>query len=115
LEWSLAKKFHRISAHVPQLAQVIIAAPRKPVVAESPVNDAIAEVDARGLACPLPLLKAKKALNALGAGECLRVWATDSGSVRDFRVFCEQSGHQLLESLESAGVYSYLLRKKPHA
>jgi tRNA 2-thiouridine synthesizing protein A len=79
------------------------------------VNVVTAEVDARGLACPLPLLKAKKALNALGPGECLRVWATDSGSVRDFRVFCEQSGHRLLESLENAGVYSYLLQKKPNA
>ena len=78
------------------------------------MNSTISEVDARGLLCPLPLLKAKKALNGLSSGECLRVLATDSGSVRDFRVFCEQSGHELLESLESNGVYSYLLRKRGH-
>ena len=69
------------------------------------------ELDARGLACPLPLLKAKKALNELNVGETLRVFATDAGSVRDFRVFTEMSGHELLESEESDGVYSYLLKK----
>ena len=70
------------------------------------------EVDARGLNCPLPLLKAKKALNALAPGACLRVLATDSGSVRDFRVFCEQSGHALLESAENDGIYCYVLQKR---
>lgn len=70
------------------------------------------EVDARGLSCPLPLLKAKKALNALASGEQLSVLATDSGSVRDFRVFCEQSGHLLVEFAEEDGVYRYLLQKK---
>ena len=69
-------------------------------------------VDARGLNCPLPLLKAKKALNALPGGALLRVLATDTGSVRDFRVFCEQSGTLLVESSESDGVYSYVLRKR---
>lgn len=72
----------------------------------------IQQVDARGLSCPLPLLKARKALNALPPGALLRVLATDTGSVRDFRVFCEQSGTTLLESNEDAGVYSFLLRKK---
>jgi tRNA 2-thiouridine synthesizing protein A len=71
----------------------------------------IVEVDARGLSCPLPLLKAKKALNALACGELLRVLSTDTGSVRDFRVFCEQSGHELLESGEQNGVYVHVLRK----
>jgi len=71
----------------------------------------MAEVDARGLQCPLPLLKAKKALNALPGGGLLRVLATDTGSVRDFRVFCEQSGTALLESREADGVYTYVLRK----
>ena len=71
-----------------------------------------AELDATGLSCPMPLLKAKKALNELGAGECLRVVATDPGSVRDFRVFSEQSGHALLESREEDGRYYYLLRKR---
>ena len=54
------------------------------------------EVDARGLECPMPLLKAKRALNAMSPGQYLRVLATDQGSVRDFRVFTEQSGHVLL-------------------
>lgn len=72
----------------------------------------IAELDAKGLSCPLPLLKAKQALNAMATGEQLRVWATDAGSVRDFRVFCELSGNLLLESSRCDGVYSYLLQKK---
>lgn len=68
-------------------------------------------VDAIGLACPMPLLKAKRALNGMQVGQRLRVLATDQGSVRDFRVFAEQSGHQLLESAEVEGVYTYLLQK----
>lgn len=72
----------------------------------------IAEVDARGLSCPLPLLKAKQALNRMAAGERLRVVATDAGSVRDFRVFCEQSGNRLIKASENEGVYTYLLQKR---
>lgn len=72
----------------------------------------IQELDVTGLDCPLPLLKAKQALNRLQAGQSLRVLATDSGSVRDFRVFCELSGNILVESSETNGVYSYLLQKK---
>jgi len=71
-----------------------------------------AELDACGLSCPLPLLKAKKALNALPPGGRLRVIATDTGAVRDFRVFCEQSGNVLLESAERDGVYTFLLQKR---
>jgi tRNA 2-thiouridine synthesizing protein A len=70
------------------------------------------ELDARGLQCPMPLLKAKRALNGLEVGQRLRVLATDQGSVRDFRVFSEQSGHLLLSSEEKEGVYIYLLEKK---
>jgi tRNA 2-thiouridine synthesizing protein A len=70
------------------------------------------ELDATGLACPMPLLKAKRALNAMQTGQRLRVLATDQGSVRDFRVFAEQSGHLLLNSAEAEGVYTYLLQKK---
>lgn len=69
-------------------------------------------VDAKGHSCPMPLLMAKRALNQLDAGEVLQVYATDPGSVKDFRVFSEQSGHRLLKSTESEGVYSYLLEKK---
>ena len=69
-------------------------------------------LDVRGLNCPMPLLKAKKALNTLASAGLLRVLATDPGSVRDFEVFARQSGHALLESREEAGIYRYLLRKK---
>mgnify|MGYP003628583859 FL=1 len=69
------------------------------------------ELDARGLVCPMPLLQAKRAINAMTAGQQLQVFATDQGSVRDFKVFAEQSGHLLLASDESDGVYRYLLQK----
>lgn len=69
------------------------------------------EVDARGLRCPLPLLRAKQALRDLSSGEALRVMATDSGSVRDFQSFADLSGHQLLDSGEVDGVYIYILVK----
>ena len=69
------------------------------------------EVDATGLECPMPLLKAKRALNAMQVGQQLRVLSTDQGSIRDFRVFAEQSGHLLLASDEAGGVYTYLLQK----
>lgn len=69
------------------------------------------KLDASGLACPLPLLKAKQALNGMQPGQILNVICTDSGSVRDFQVFCQQSGNQLLQSDEANGTYTYLLRK----
>ena len=74
-------------------------------------DEDVTEVDATGLACPMPLLKAKRALNAMSAGQRLRVLSTDQSSVRDFRVFAEQSGHLLLDSAEADGVYIYLLEK----
>jgi tRNA 2-thiouridine synthesizing protein A len=70
------------------------------------------EVDARGLNCPLPILRAKKALNDMGTGQVLRILATDPGSVRDFQAFARQTGHQLLSSDEAAGEFVFLLRKK---
>jgi tRNA 2-thiouridine synthesizing protein A len=69
-------------------------------------------LDVTGLDCPMPLLKAKKALNELAPGALLRVIATDPGSVRDFEVFSRQSGHALLESKSEHGRFEYLLRKK---
>ncbi|MDB4261581.1 sulfurtransferase TusA family protein [bacterium] len=72
----------------------------------------VIELDATGLQCPMPLLKAKRALNNMDAGQRLRVTSTDQGSVRDFQVFAEQSGHQLLETNDSSGVYTYLLQKR---
>jgi TusA-related sulfurtransferase len=70
------------------------------------------ELDTCGLDCPLPLLKAKQALNSMASGEQLHVRATDPGSQRDFRVFAEQSGHTLLESSEQDGIFIYRLRKR---
>ena len=69
-------------------------------------------LDVKGLNCPMPLLKAKKALNGMSAGTLLRVIATDPGSVKDFEVFSKQSGHALLESRNENGSFFYLLRKK---
>ena len=71
----------------------------------------ITQVDATGHACPMPLLMAKRALNGLQSGQRVRVLATDRGSVRDFRVFAEQTGHRLLESAEQDGVFTYLIEK----
>lgn len=69
------------------------------------------DLDARGLNCPMPLLKAKQALNRMQVGEALRVRATDPGSQRDFTVFARQSGQELLAAEERDGCYVYLLRK----
>lgn len=69
------------------------------------------EIDATGLACPLPLLKAKQGLNRLAAGQCLRLTASDPGSVRDIQAFAELSPHQLVSFHEEAGNFVYVLRK----
>lgn len=71
-----------------------------------------AELDASGLHCPLPILKAKRALAALAGGQVLRVIATDPGSVRDFEAFSRQVGHTLLESSASDGRYVFVIRKR---
>lgn len=70
------------------------------------------ELDARGLNCPLPILKAKKALADMVTGAVLRVQATDPGSVRDFKAFCKQTGNELLETLEVGDEFEYFLKRK---
>ncbi|WP_339487315.1 sulfurtransferase TusA family protein [Pseudomonas sp. EL_65y_Pfl2_R95] len=75
----------------------------------SPAFDA--EVDASGLNCPMPLLKAKLELNKLASGNVLKVTATDAGSQRDFRAFATLAGHSLLHEEVQDGVYRYWLRK----
>ncbi len=70
-----------------------------------------AELDASGLQCPLPLLKAKQALNRLDSGQCLKVIATDPGSVRDFQAFADLSDHALLSSVERDAHYEYVLQR----
>ncbi len=69
------------------------------------------ELDVRGLNCPLPILKTKKAINSMASGQTIHVLATDPGSVLDFKAFAAQSGNVLLESSESSGVFSFLIRK----
>lgn len=69
-------------------------------------------LDASGLSCPLPLLKAKQALNKMASGEVLKVIATDAGSVRDFKAFTDLAGHALLTSEQHSGQYIYVIRKK---
>jgi len=68
-------------------------------------------VDACGLACPLPLLKAKQALNSMSAGQILEVRATDAGSVRDFKAYADLSAHELLSTEEVEQVYIHILRR----
>ena len=80
---------------------------------QQPVHDTAcdAELDAVGLACPMPLLKAKLELNRLARGQVLMVTATDPGSQRDFRSFAKLAGHTLLREEADEGVYRYWLRK----
>ncbi len=68
-------------------------------------------LDAKGLNCPLPILKAKKAISGLGAGDVLQVVSTDPGSVADFASFCRQTGNELVASNAAAGVFEFLIRK----
>jgi tRNA 2-thiouridine synthesizing protein A len=69
-------------------------------------------LDAKGLNCPLPILKAKKALNAMPAGATLEVLATDPGSVKDFAAFCRTTGHELVESSTEGNVFRFVLKHK---
>jgi tRNA 2-thiouridine synthesizing protein A len=69
-------------------------------------------LDTKGLNCPLPILKAKKAITKLEGGDTLEVLATDPGAVQDFEAFCRATGHELVEWNEADGVYRFLLKKK---
>lgn len=68
-------------------------------------------LDTKGLNCPLPILKAKKAIKDLQSGEVLEVLATDPGSVKDFEAFARATGNELMESNEDDGVFRFLLKK----
>lgn len=70
------------------------------------------EVDARGLNCPLPILRAKKALAELQSGQVLKVVATDTGSLRDFQAFAQQTGNTLLEQHTVDGEFIHILRRR---
>jgi tRNA 2-thiouridine synthesizing protein A len=70
------------------------------------------ELDTRGLNCPLPILKAKKALADMASGELLRVVSTDPGSVRDFQAFARQTGNDLVEQTQAEDEFVHLLRRR---
>ena len=70
------------------------------------------ELDTRGLNCPLPILKAKKALADMHSGEVLKVVATDPGSVRDFQAFARQTGNELVEQTSAAEEFVHYLRRR---
>lgn len=75
------------------------------------MSDFNQELDARGLNCPLPILRAKKALNGMAAGEVLKIIATDPGSVKDFQAFATQTGNPLLDSSEVNSEFHFFLKK----
>ena len=70
------------------------------------------EVDARGLNCPLPILRTKKALNDMTTGQVLRILATDPASVRDFQAFAKQTGNELVEQQNSGQEFIHVLRRR---
>lgn len=75
------------------------------------MSTATETLDARGLNCPLPILRAKKAIAGLGAGEILEIIATDPGSVKDFEAFCNQTGNELLGTSETSGEFHFSIKK----
>jgi TusA-related sulfurtransferase len=70
------------------------------------------EIDTRGLNCPLPILKAKKALSEMYSGQSLKVVATDGGSIRDFQAFAKQTGNELLDQQTVGSEYIHILRRR---
>ena len=70
------------------------------------------ELDARGLSCPLPILKAKKALAAMSSGQILRVTATDTSSMQDFQAFAKQTGNEIIEQYTQADEFITVLRRR---
>lgn len=76
------------------------------------MHDIAKEIDTRGLNCPLPILKAKKALAELQSGQLLRVVATDAGSVRDFQAFARQTGNELVEQQSTDSEFVHVLRRR---
>lgn len=70
------------------------------------------ELDARGLNCPLPILRCKKALSDMSSGQVLKILATDPGSVKDFQAFSRQTGNELLSSEEQGGEFRFYMKKR---
>ena len=69
------------------------------------------DLDARGLNCPLPILRTKKAMNGLASGDILKVVSTDKGSAQDIPAFCKQTGNELVESSQVDGEYVFFIKK----
>jgi tRNA 2-thiouridine synthesizing protein A len=69
------------------------------------------ELDARGLNCPLPILRAKKALAEVTTGQVLKILSTDPGSVKDFAAFAKQTGNELLSTAEAGGEFTFFMKK----
>ena len=72
-------------------------------------------LDVKGMSCPLPVLRANRALRSLAPGDRLRVLATDRAAVADFQAFCRETGHDLLAFGEEAGVFSFTIRRRAAA
>jgi tRNA 2-thiouridine synthesizing protein A len=70
------------------------------------------ELDARGLNCPLPILRAKKALTDMQSGQVLKILATDPGSVKDFQAFAKQTGNELLSHAEAQKEFTFFMKRK---
>jgi tRNA 2-thiouridine synthesizing protein A len=70
------------------------------------------ELDVRQLACPLPILRAKKSLAQMSSGQMLKVMATDKEAPKDFEVFCRQTGNELVSSSEQGGEFEFLIRRR---
>lgn len=75
------------------------------------MNENLHSLDARGLSCPLPILRAKKAIGKLQPGEILEIAATDPGSVKDLDAFCGQTGNEMLSSRQADGEFHFRIRK----
>lgn len=70
-----------------------------------------ATLDTKGMSCPLPVLKLKRAIKAVAPGDTLTVLATDPGAGRDFETFCRSHGHELLDRREQAGIFTFVIRR----
>ncbi|MCZ2259521.1 sulfurtransferase TusA family protein [Sporosarcina sp. G11-34] len=68
-------------------------------------------LDAKGLACPMPVVRARKVMKEMATGDVLEIWATDKGSVADLAAWSKSGGHDLFEHTEEAGVFTFLIRK----
>lgn len=102
------EKILKIDAIQPEIPQILDALNNSGVITQA----VIAEVDARGLACPLPLLKAKQAMRAMATNELLRVIATDAGTLKDFLSFAQITGQRIEGFYLQDQVYYYLIRKQ---